>query len=380
MMLNRSILLSIAALTTVVLAPAGSAQDAHPFPWLGAITGDDVRVRTGASLNHRVLDILGKNDVVVVLRREGEGDKWVEVRVPGGLPCWVREDLLRTEGDQATIERTRVLMRPTPSQKYLPLAGHLEKGDVVRVLSRRAGEEARPGWVQVVSPSRVLAYVHSDFVRRTGPVPADLSEFSAKRTSRLIADADPEKAESASDAKDDALRGRVEAVHAALAKMLSGPKDAWSFRASREELEDVLSQVESDATKMKAADLYRDILVSEKDLELHRARLEREITEAQLREKIRIADDRYREEVDRLSRFAPVPQMRYVAIGWVRRRGDLWVVEKGGVPLYGLESKLFSIADFSGKRIGVSGEMIAEDPEHGVRILMVKSLEIFPGR
>lgn len=361
---------------TLLLVPGSSlADESGGYPYLGRVTGDDVRLRTGPSLNHRVIDLAPKGEMLVV--EEAASSAWLKVRVPGGAPCWIREDLLTVRGDEAIVAKSNVVMRPTAGRDYLPLEGRLQPDEKLRVLetSRPAGEEL--AWIRVLAPERIPVFISARFVARAGPVPDDLGPLAVKRAARLRSDARSGTRADTAARRDDGLRARVRKVQASLDERAKAPDPVPGLDALKRELQSVLTEAEFSVTKLEAASAFKDILLLEKRQELARARSEAALTEEQLRAAIRKADETYRAAVGNLSRLAPLRQLGFTSVGWVQLRRGAWVIEKGGVPLYVLTSRLFQIRDFARKKVGVRGPLIGEDPERGVRIIDVETIEIF---
>jgi uncharacterized protein YgiM (DUF1202 family) len=359
-------------LVLLLLAPAAVRGDAAEDTYLAKITGDRVRVRRGPGRSHRVLDLLARGETVIV---EGSSADWIRVRIPGGVPCWVREDMVEVRGDEAIVTKTRVQMRPTPGTAYLPLDARLDRGEKLLVIGKAEMEGGEPAWYRVLSPDRTPLWVHRDYLEKVGPVPEDLAEMGRGRVERVQNRMrEEEKADSVAR-RDDALRDRIAKVQSQLKAASGKPEEDLS--PLKAELEAVLAEAEFRLTKLEAASVFKDILLLEKQRELAKARAVAEATEEELREAIRLADERYQEALKGLAKLAPVRELGFTAIGWVHYRRGEWVIEKGAVSLYVLRSELFSIRDFSGKKVGVRGRMVGEDPGRGLRILQVEAIEIF---
>jgi hypothetical protein len=366
---------TIVLISIALSSAAATAQPADGYPYLGRVTGNDVRIRSGPSLNHRVLDRTSKDDKIVV---DGLVGEWLRVRVPGGVPGWVREDLLEVRGDEGIVVKTRVLVRPTAGQDYLPLEGRLEQNEKLRVLGREKPEGEDLAWVRVVVPDRIPVYISAAFVEKMAAVvPSDLANLARERREKLIAAAKPGIAAKTVATRDDALRARIRKAEKALGRLGEEMDPTAAIDALKRELQSILAEADYAVTKVEAAGAYKDILLFEKRRELAAARAEAELTETQLREAIRAADRKYQNEIKVLAQRAPVREMKFTSIGWVHFRRGAWVIQKGGIPLYVLSSKLFDLQDFVGKKVGVQGPIVGEDPTRGVCIIDVQSVEIF---
>lgn len=60
----------------------------------GVINGDDVRIRGGASLSHKIIGMLDKGDEIGLISRTGD---WFRVKTPDGTTGWVFKDYISIE-------------------------------------------------------------------------------------------------------------------------------------------------------------------------------------------------------------------------------------------------------------------------------------------
>jgi hypothetical protein len=217
-------------------------------------------------------------------------------------------------------------MRPTPGTAYLPLDARLDRGEKLLVIGKAEMEGGEPAWYRVLSPDRTPLWVHRDYLEKVGPVPEDLAEMGRGRVERVQNRMrEEEKADSVAR-RDDALRDRIAKVQSQLKAASGKPEEDLS--PLKAELEAVLAEAEFRLTKLEAASVFKDILLLEKQRELAKARAVAEATEEELREAIRLADERYQEALKGLAKLAPVRELGFTAIGWVHYRRGEWVIEK----------------------------------------------------
>jgi len=169
----RNILASVAlGLLGATAAGAGEPVAGVPTPDApleGVITAGRLNVRLRPDTSAPVLGQLMR-DARVVVRRVAAG--WCEVDMPPTFGVWISEKLAMTSGEvaslaegetlEATVLRSGARLRSTPSLRGAIL-GECAKDAKLDVL------RAFNGWLRVVAPADLRAYVHADYVRLGGP-------------------------------------------------------------------------------------------------------------------------------------------------------------------------------------------------------------------
>ena len=130
------------------------------FPLVGEVNTDRVNLRTGPSIDYRILRKLQPDEKVVIVHEAGD---WFEVRVPGGFVCYILDRLIdRSDAQSFTVLGNRVNLRPTPATKY-HAAGQVRPGDEILVIGNEGD------WAKVVAPPEITAWVNKQYVDIVGP-------------------------------------------------------------------------------------------------------------------------------------------------------------------------------------------------------------------
>jgi uncharacterized protein YgiM (DUF1202 family) len=160
MRLIRNIcLLLIAALAMPLLA-----QDFTPY--IAKVTGDSVRVRSGASLAHPPVCVMKDGDEVTVL---AEIEGWATIRLPADAPCWISADFVQASSDGKTWSVTgdKVNLRVSPDTKYFPVGQAEKESTLTAVIDGQTGKAAeKDGYVQVVPPASAHGAIAIEFVTK----------------------------------------------------------------------------------------------------------------------------------------------------------------------------------------------------------------------
>ncbi|MHC5053506.1 MAG: SH3 domain-containing protein [Planctomycetota bacterium] len=167
----REVMLSTAL---CLLGSAAHAGEAPPVPTPeapveGIITAGRLNVRLRPDRSAPVLGQLMR-DARAVVRRVAAG--WCEIDMPPTFGVWISEKLVLMDGDasslaegeslEASVLRSGARLRSTPSLRGAVL-DECAKGAKLRAL------RAFNGWLRVVAPADLRAYVHADYVALRGP-------------------------------------------------------------------------------------------------------------------------------------------------------------------------------------------------------------------
>lgn len=124
----------------------------------GTITGNNVRVRTGAGTSYQVVGSLNKGDTVEVLEQNGSWLK-INARIGNG---WISKDYVQTNKVQTAatksgkVTASNLNVRSTPALNGKVL-GKLAKGTAVTIHSEKTG------WVEITFNGQ-RAWVSSEFI------------------------------------------------------------------------------------------------------------------------------------------------------------------------------------------------------------------------
>ncbi len=327
----------VCVFSVVVLVPAlAYAQDDSPMT--GVLTGDKVRVRTGASKKHKILTELPKGVGIKVVSKK---DEWYEIEMPDEVILVVSKNYvkeIRKEGGilegEVTAENVNVR---TGTEGTDVRVGALSKGDRITIVG------SKTGWYKIRPPKGFTAYISAQYVK--------LGEGAA---------VEPQK-------KDGTPKA-------------SGEDD------KRKLLDDLINERKK---------------IQEKIDRISEAIEKQEKEENEYKEKLRKAQeaiDRFNKEKEELEKQAEIarqiiktgqkPKPRYNAEGYVDDMGRYFnpppathrlYVKPGGKPRYYLKSADASV-DLDKciyKRVGVMGEVVpAEWNGDKIEVIKVTRIDI----
>ncbi len=340
-------------------------------PVVVKVTGNEVNVRSGPSIDYHRVGTASTGDLLVRVGADGE---FLRVRVPGGPIVYVFEALIEWEEGalRGTVAADDVLMRATPDQAYYPVHDQkLRRGDPVVVLGVETGEDGR--WYRVVAPERIHVWMHGRYAEptRIAPDSAQVREAAHARLDALTdgrTKGERERVESARRAK---VVARLDALDAALASGASTSEQATEAGglASDETAEDL---------KRRAAELHSALAksVADRQAQAEReriARMKTDAEEAQQEQRLREEAHRRRmEEIERRKKRADRGAPN--AVGIVRVRGSRTWLETSKAVLIDLRSLRFHLADYAGRSVRIWGAR--QKHEGGRDRIEVSSIEI----
>lgn len=370
-----------------VTAPAAAQDDgsdgtpaASEFPLVGEVNTDRVNLRTGPSIDYRILRKLQPTEKIVIVHEEGE---WFEVRVPGGFVCYVLDRLIdRSNPESITVLGNRVNLRPTAATKY-HAAGQVRPGDRLLVVGTEGD------WAKVVAPEKITAWVNKRYIDILGPeddYATELARLSAAaRGTYLDKSADPEMAAA------QAIRKEVEddfnETEAMFRDQMASDKPVLDEPAERyrklAEQEVVPELAERARMRLEAIDRERRTGEAVEQFETVQDDLRRKLAEAQ--NEFQEATDKVSEEPEK----TPTPAKDAGGtIGWIVKSLQLNPFDqslpahrlvKGGKTMMLLSSYKYDIADFVDRQVKISGELVALEGTETAH-LVIRKMEILSER
>lgn len=164
-------LLNLIAL--LLLAPAALLAQESFQPYVAKVTGDSVRLRSGASLAHPPVAVMAEGaELTVVAEKEG----WATVQLPQSAPCWIAADFVKLSDGNWIVTGDKVNLRISPDTKYFPV-GQAGKD---QLLTPVLGEDGKPvaeaGYVKVVPPANAHGAISLDFLDKVKNVAPEKTE------------------------------------------------------------------------------------------------------------------------------------------------------------------------------------------------------------
>jgi uncharacterized protein YraI len=164
-------------LALLLAAPLFAATAATPY--IAKVTGDSVRVRTGAGTAHPPIHVLALGEEVTVISAQ---DGWALIRLPAGAPCWLAAEFVAEaeDGSSYTVTGDNVNLRASPDTRYFPI-GQVKQGQVLQVcLDGRTGKGmAENGFVRVIPPPQARGAVAVEFLEHLRAAEIEEPEITA---------------------------------------------------------------------------------------------------------------------------------------------------------------------------------------------------------
>ncbi len=372
-------LTSAASLLLLLAVPAWPAEEpaaAEALSGISEVTGDDVNLRSGPSVDFHPVGRAAKGDLVRVAERDGD---WRRAQLPGGPIVHVFADLLEWEDGalRGVVAADDVLMRATPAQSYFPVHDQrLRRGESLVVLGSVDGE--RGSWLRVVAPERVHVWIHGKYVRA---IESDATEL-AKRwaiAARTRLDGLTEgrvSAEETAERVADETR-RTDAVETGLTEIEARVKSGIRREADAKQADALAGKAVDAAQQKRARDVARAIREALEATRLADARRRAKAAAddaAQKQRELRRREAEYEKKMKDLDRARSGDRGAPAAIGTViRKAGRLILVVEGDGSIE-LRSLRFRLDDYVGRTVRVWGERSAREKQ--LDRLDVASIEI----
>ena len=341
----------------VAAADKAAAKEA----WLGRVTGSEVRVRCGPSLNHHTLGFLKRGQEVVVT---GAEEGWAEIKIPRHLPVYISKQFVDASGK---VTGRNVWLRPAPNVTSAPV-GKVQPGVQLGVIGEK------DGWYKVEPPQQARGFLADRYVERLGGLTqADLDRLASKAQKPLVG--------SATTKKPVVVPGSLRVgsrFHAAylVFEEESKKKNFGDLDRVRAALNDVIES-SKDLTEVAAAHQFLSTVSFFEEQKQAAVRHQEAIAKSEAKLKLLQAKSAVPGELS--MRKDP-----YLAAGWISGQG-LFVrkvgthkLMKGQRLLYYIRSDRLDLDRFIGKRVGiVSGVVKRLAPEDGADLLVIDEIRIF---
>ena len=253
--------------------PAAPAAEAEPR--VGRITGEGVNLRVGPRIDNEPVVQLARGTAVIVVE---EIAGWYGVRVPMGFPVAVAGDYVKEEGpDEVRVTAKRLNARVQPPEEGRPQPGSFRDSLAVgQVLTRIAADR---GWVWVLAPEEMRAYVSTEYVQVLGPLAGHAEVVVAARDARAreVQRLKEARAAASAAAAGLALRGAIGASQQKLYRLrLEGTNDRTPVALVADELKAAVAAhpLAPEGERLLARLMCEDL---ERELEIRAARADREL-------------------------------------------------------------------------------------------------------
>jgi hypothetical protein len=367
--------LTIALATNLALAQGDAtalrAGESDPMGWIGShqIAFTAVASENGAALisgpdpSYPVLKRLAANEPLLCV---GNRNDHLAVLVPEGYRAYVKREFVSVGDDgTGTILGDSVNLRSRPGVEGDYPIGRLESGRRLEVIGPADAEEA---WLEVMAPGDMPLWVSDEDVLIEGDLTpefrARVGAARARRHAEWVANSIGAKEAATRRARDEELRGRLDAVDERIRDERERGADA-DFTAIRSDLTAIASEATNDELRGRANSRLADLDTDEKRVARERemrAEAERLRRELEL-EKQRLADAQRAAAED--SRNTVIPKVsvgdRDTISAFLRRKGEgansVYTLERGNSVVARLicSSNRYRLDDFVGVQIEVTG-------------------------
>ncbi|MCB9933626.1 MAG: hypothetical protein H6841_09410 [Planctomycetes bacterium] len=356
------------------------AQDSFT-PYIAKVSGESVRLRSGASLAHPPVCVLNDGDELTVV---GEKEGWAVVQLPAEAPCWISADFVKpgADGKDWVVSGDKVNLRVSADTKYFPV-GQAEKGQLLTAVID--GETGKPmaenGYVRVVPPANAHGAISLGLVTKVKNLAAEKAAEIVKETPKEAAPANPEgspvpKAEEKAEEKRAAEAPKEETKRQPTKEELEDERK--TFRELEKMLDDELKKPAAEVNLTEIRKMFEQFVefaldtdISDKAaLYIQKIDLTVKLIEA---EKARLAEEdaKRKAEAERIAREAtekpkeaeqPKGPVEYLAIGTVGSTGKTAktpashrLFDENGKALYDLRWDKGDLSKLSGSKVGVVG-------------------------
>ncbi len=349
--------------------PNGSAQ-ATGF---GVITADKVRLRGGPGDSFAEILRKDRGDPIQIVGRTGD---WVEVRVPGGFPAYVKKGTkgqpyieVKTPGEGLVLV-DRLMLRPQPTTDFVAI-GALRPNQKLVLLTEEKGD-----WYRVLAPDSETLFVYHTFVKEgddQGALQTDFTRLAAVARKKLLTDGELSRQAMKRWAEIEKWQKRLVAADKTLNSTSSKTSDVASLTTLRGEYVAIIAGAPKGCEVIARAE-GRKVQLDRK-LEMATVLKKANARVKELEEQSKQTDSEYEKALAAYRAQAasrPIrPRSRFLEYGIGHLRKDIltefndktvFTLTKGGKRLYFLVSDRYDLDHYLNKTIGVvESETIIDD-------------------
>ncbi len=363
-----------------------AAQEAPKgAPYIGVISGNDVKIRTGGSKNHLAFASIKLGQRVLVDR---EVNGWCKVFLPRWIPVFIHKDYVDVRGAKAIVKAGELNVRVAPQKQHADeVVGTLARGSEIEVIGKEGD------WLKVAPPPGTFGFVSKQYLSRErdvapnevsgqlallkeGAEPTAAIARKSRGTEKVVPSASPAEARliSVSLKKADDLYQEIRGRDAV-------ERDYSPVRTIYQEL----IQSSEDRSEIAAAEKALKFLDEQEERDKALVDAQHSVAEA----------DKKNQEIKELARqrisgrVSPIDADPYLARGWVSGMGRFSGQQgthrllKGSQVLYYLQSEEGStvpLDSYLNRRVGVKGVVRELDPKYGANLIIVKEIVVLSDR
>ncbi|MCK4994235.1 MAG: SH3 domain-containing protein [Candidatus Omnitrophica bacterium] len=169
-------LILISLIFGLIVSSSGSwciAQVTDENSYSGIIIADSVNLRSGPGVNFEILRKINKGNSVLVLGTVN--NEWVKLSLPRNSNAFIHKDFVQVENNIfGVITAKRVNVRAGEGTNF-NVIGQLNPENRVEIILK--GKD----WLQVYPYTNCFAWVHKDFIKKSGPAKSYIDSEAKKR-------------------------------------------------------------------------------------------------------------------------------------------------------------------------------------------------------
>ncbi len=221
------------------------AQNTNSEPFTGKITADSVNLRSGPGVNFEILRKMDTGNEVLVVGIVN--NEWIKVSLPRNSKAFVHKDFIKQENSiYGVIKGKKVNVRAGEGTNFNVL-GQLNPDNHVEIIVK--GKD----WFGIYPYTNCLAWVHKDFVKKTGPAKNYIDNEAKKREGlKLLIEAENfEKKSKAAALKSNDFSPIIQKYKVIIRDYAQSPANEIA-RSHIERLAKIILQIKKAEIKLKA--------------------------------------------------------------------------------------------------------------------------------
>lgn len=326
---------------SIVAAHAFAAEE--KVPYVAEVAGNRVNVRAGSSSNYRILDVANAGQKLVV-RAIDNG--WAKVDLPKGVYVFISKQYVQPgKNGQGIITAEQVNVRPEPNLRQ-PAMCQIKKNDTVRIIET-AGE-----FYKIEPPAETFAYISAKYIRYFGDLEKMVEDVEKKEEAdtkvAAVIDLDKEASEKGTTREE-------------LANLVGKYQTLMADQKVGEELKTHVAQRLANLAELKQ---MFDLKEQNAQLVQKLEESSQQIQQISLRaEKLSRKAQEHEEKIAELN-YVPPPPPTYTGKGEIKSLVRVWnrpgthkLINDKGETLFILQSDSHDLEGFTGKTVGINGEI-----------------------
>ena len=326
---------------SVVAAHTFAAEEKAPY--VAEVAGNRVNVRAGSSTNYRIIKVANAGQKLVV---RGIENGWAKIDVPKSVYVFISKKYVTVgKYGQGIVTAALVNIRPEPNIRRAAMC-QVKKDDTVRII------EAAGEFYKIEPPAETFAYISAKYIRYFGDLEKMVKDVETKE------EVDTQVATVVALDIEASDKGTTREE---LASLVEKYQALMSDKKVGEELKTHIAQRLANLAELKQMFDFKNqnTLLIEKLEESNQ-----QIQQISLRaETLARKAEEHEARIDELT-YVPPPPPTYTGKGEIKSLVRLWnspgthkLINDKGQTLFILQSDSHDLEGFTGKSVGINGEL-----------------------